>query len=433
MSFLEDKKFERKMKKLTKEVDSLYLRGLPFHREIFEIEVILAKLVMKEQGMRIEDIDWFTDVIPDFEFQVVGSGAGSLKIKKHMEPDVPTLMLHMANVYSHLKTTEQTENANWVKLTEGLMLGLLLTDLKRTTGNDIYMPINSFVIEIPEKTMYIYDKITGWHETKYIIVTRGESPHFGEGLFIYAYSQANENSVHILDDHAEYFPLDISEPNSSLKDVIEVYEELMKEEAGQIRRTTHGRVILASRDETLGRIFGEEYRGGEFRERLLRIVVNTILYINSESAVVESAHQGEIDEIKKTIRQKKRRRASPQARQKLKQLEEDPYYILGTDITITPRQIRDYEEAEEEELMAKRTGRKLTRPTLTRGHWRHQPHGKGRKLRKLIWIKPFIRGKELGGPVVAHRYRFKENPELVNVPYWWPDDDAYEWEDEYEV
>ena len=32
--------------------------------------------------------------------------------------------------------------------------------------------------------------------------------------------------------------------------------------------------------------------------------------------------------------------------------------------------------------------------TLVAGHWRNQPHGEGRVLRKLIWIRPFWRGPE---------------------------------------
>ena len=32
--------------------------------------------------------------------------------------------------------------------------------------------------------------------------------------------------------------------------------------------------------------------------------------------------------------------------------------------------------------------------TLVRGHWKHQPHGKGRSERKYIFVEPYWRGPE---------------------------------------
>lgn len=46
------------------------------------------------------------------------------------------------------------------------------------------------------------------------------------------------------------------------------------------------------------------------------------------------------------------------------------------------------------------TGRRLTTRHVVRGHWTHQPYGPGRKLRRLQWVAPFIRGPE-GAPFVG--------------------------------
>ena len=40
---------------------------------------------------------------------------------------------------------------------------------------------------------------------------------------------------------------------------------------------------------------------------------------------------------------------------------------------------------------------------IVRGHWRHQAHGPGRELRRLVWIRPFYKGPEMAA--------------LVNKPY----------------
>lgn len=44
-------------------------------------------------------------------------------------------------------------------------------------------------------------------------------------------------------------------------------------------------------------------------------------------------------------------------------------------------------------------GRKLERPTWVRGHWRHQAYGPKLALRKLIWIRPHLRGPDLSESV----------------------------------
>ena len=38
--------------------------------------------------------------------------------------------------------------------------------------------------------------------------------------------------------------------------------------------------------------------------------------------------------------------------------------------------------------------RRLTSRHVVRGHWTHQPHGKGRALRRLQWIDDYIRGPQ---------------------------------------
>ena len=47
-----------------------------------------------------------------------------------------------------------------------------------------------------------------------------------------------------------------------------------------------------------------------------------------------------------------------------------------------------------------RTGRRLTRRHLARGHWTHQPYGPGGRLRRLTWIDSYVRGPE-GAPLAA--------------------------------
>jgi len=137
--------------------------------------------------------------------------------------------------------------------------------------------------------------------------------------------------------------------------------------------------------EAIGKIFDEDYYGEDFREKLLRIVINTIIYMTSASAVVEHESQDEIDRL---IALKKRGKLKLKDLKQLEQLEETPHYILGTDITITRQDIEEIEKVQKADRQGGLSGRKLKHPSITRGHWRWQPYGPGRRKRKRIWIRP---------------------------------------------
>jgi len=323
--------------------------------------------------------------------------------------------------------------------TEGLLLGFLLTNLKGIKGSDIHMPLQSFIIELPVGVAYTMDPTPGdghglmkdvpyteitedgrevpsverLHPLNYIIVTEGENPGIGRSLLVYTFSGANPESSTVFDAHVMYFSIDISDPSESLDAVLNTFEEVRVEQKSEFRGGDYY-------EDTSGLVFGEGFTGGEFRDRVLRIVINTILYMNSASAVAEHAHLDEIEQLKT---QKKKGKIPPYIQQQIEKLEDDPYYILGTDITITKADLdvwRSYEAPGEPG-----TGRKLTRPSITRGHWKRQPYGPRSALRKPVWIKPYIRGKELGDqglPVVAHRYTVKNPLE----EHWGLDDDHHE-------
>lgn len=371
----------KKIETLSKKVTALIRDGKPFHRDLASLHTAIAKQYITELGQRIEDAEWFLDLIPN---------AGPI--------DIGSQLLYAATSFSHLKSNQFSGKPVYISITEGLMLGLFLTELSGTTANDIKMPVPSFILEFPPGTVYMYDHQTGYHETAYAIVTEAISPSFGDGLFIYLQGLPNDKSENVFDDHAEYFPLDISNGDEPISNVIEVCEEIRQEELRE-----HGRF---SRD-SVGKIFGEEYYGADFREKIIRIIVNSIIYMNSESASVRHEDQRKIDKLRSIS---EHRKLKTKEKVELDLLENDDRWVLGTDIKITHR---DIEEIEKDRKQTKSSGRKLTRPSLTRGHWRWQPYGKGRSLRKRIWIKPFIRGKELGG-TAGRTFTLDENPFDLN-------------------
>jgi hypothetical protein len=440
----------KKLVKLLKRAEDLRVASQFHHREMAEALTTHARLMAHISDQKSEELDWFTELnpkklkqsVPDhvlyaaswkpmpyFYSSVIAREKDDHRVMKDPRTgrervDVREASTNLAEAFSHLKSVEQTKMANWVMPTEGLLLGFLLTDLKGIKGSDIHMPLQSFIIELPFGVAFTVDltdsdshnlmrdvpynriykdkettALERIHPLHYLIVTEGYNPNIGKSLLVYSYSGATPSSSTVFDGHSSYFTVDISDPTESLDSVLKTFEEVRAEERTEFKGGTYY-------EDTYGLIFDEVLSGGVLRDRLLRIVVNTILYMNSNSAVVEHAHAQEIEEIKK---RKRGRKLSPASQQTIKELENDPYYILGTDITITKADIDAYQQ---QNVPARTgTGRKLTRPSITRGHWRRQPYGDGRKKRRLKWIKPYIRGKELGDlPVVSHRYSLTSSP-----------------------
>lgn len=419
-----DKKTKKTIARMKKLYDRILMeaegkRALneDYGKEHAALAVLNAKMRKVILGIDSRALNWFTDLDNMDEYRdLYATFYHPSEMDYRRDLSVQTIgdyALDMASIYSGLKVVEETSQPNWIRISEGLLFGLLLTDLKGTTCDDIRMPLNSFIIELPRGAVYINDYHTGLHETRYIIVTEGDKD--GRMLLIYAWSRANENSVNALDDHAEYFPLDISHGDESIKNVVDVYEEVIEEE---------GKKLPGTYARTWGTVFGERYEEGDLREKLIRIVVNTILYLSSYNPTVKSIHEEEIAEIKRKHRRKGK--LTSLAKRRIKELEDDPHYEIGTDISITRDDIKEYKK-----YAQRGKGRGLSHPSITRGHWKMQAHGPGWSEHRLIWIKPYVRGKELGESAVSHRYTM-ENPNIV--PFWWPeaDDDEYEWEEDYE-
>lgn len=127
-----------------------------------------------------------------------------------------------------------------------------------------------------------------------------------------------------------------------------------------------------------------------------RIVLNTLLYLASDAADL-----GQIKDPGKEI-DEKLRVAEPNKRHKLEKSKRKytalPYVIVGQNIS----PIASDETASRDKQSS---GLKTVSGTrfLVRGHWRRQPHGKSFQQRKLVWIKPFYKGPDIG--------------ELANKPY----------------
>ena len=119
------------------------------------------------------------------------------------------------------------------------------------------------------------------------------------------------------------------------------------------------------------------FRGGL---QFFRIVVNAVLYLGSSSPDISGelrAHDLLRDPAE--LKTSKERRSREYKAKRASQL---PYILVGG--VVRP--------------MVRPGGQRGTISsvrTLVSGHWKEQPHGEGRKLRKLIHVEPYFRGPEM--------------------------------------
>jgi hypothetical protein len=326
------------------------------------------------------------------------------------------------------------------------------------------MPFQSFFLSIPSNVFYLEDKKTGLHQARYMGIAEDWHEPWGKGVSISIHGEPNKNSVDLFDDHRATLWIPLFDENIPLEMLInfnrykaEVIYDLWdqvtesnehgltryKEEASiavakeGVRRMIANEPFKGDRgipfqtkyrdfseeervkisgdkprnageqsgaDPEEFTIFGKKYTGYDRWSALSAIVINALLYINSVSVYKKHVHADQVDDLKekcaKLNKKKGKALIKSSGLQKIRALSAINEWFIGTDIIINP------EEPTRETIADMGQNHTLRFPSITRGHWRHQAHGPRHSLRKLIWIAPFIRGKQLGSPS-GHNYHVK--------------------------
>lgn len=120
-------------------------------------------------------------------------------------------------------------------------------------------------------------------------------------------------------------------------------------------------------------------------EQFLILIVNTLLYLQSDKAILE--HVEDFTEQKSARNNKKAKKK----RKRNKNLVKTSYIRIGKRITIDNKHKQVYKSFNYLKDEPKKR-REFNGQWIVRGHWRNQPYGEGLLKRKLIWIEPFIKG-----------------------------------------
>ncbi|CAI8921812.1 hypothetical protein [Priestia megaterium] len=115
-------------------------------------------------------------------------------------------------------------------------------------------------------------------------------------------------------------------------------------------------------------------------KRFILLIVNSLLYLQSDKAVLEHVNVNK-NKIENKKHKKKRSKRSA----------DNSYIRIGKKVTINPSYKKVYEKLNT--LDSEDNNRNQYRGQwIVRGHWRNQPYGEGLSQRKLIWIEPYVKG-----------------------------------------
>ena len=295
---------------------------------------------------------------------------------------------------------------NIIELDPYLMDALLRTEIN-VIPDDLHLPITPIYLAIPPKRLEIFN---GDASVDGFILEEVDYEEMSGGI---VNEEGEEKYPGKLDDSEMYYYVDnYTAPFMGMRIrygcVRNLRVTVFRDIPAHVPRDSHFLsregvavatfIIPLDYDAPMGDYLQKDERINEMLEGIgalqsstiwVRTVLNSLLYFNSQGA--------DKKEVAGLTSQQKSKLAgikNKKARQKFIERNKAPYTIIkiGSSFSAKP-------------VFGK--GKPISSRFIVRGHWRKQRHGKGRKQTKLIWIKPFIKGKDLEA---AGKTRIYQNP-----------------------
>lgn len=255
------------------------------------------------------------------------------------------------------------------ELSVGLGERLLHTELHGLATDDLRLPYRSIYIVVPaELGLTLENERTGTHALEGVYVTEYEHGGLRKWKLLF-WGPPNERSQHEHDDTLFHFGVDLA-PGKSLDEALDESE------------------LFRRKDTTPGTDVSRKYYLDQWR-RLFTLVMNTVVYCTWPDAELRQVQNNEFTKLQEQM--KKHPKGShkyERTREKLRGTPQQRRILLGP--TVAPLGTLN--------CCGEKTGLAPHGPlsvrTLVSGHWKRQPYGEGRALRKWIFIEPFWRGPE---------------------------------------
>lgn len=259
---------------------------------------------------------------------------------------------------------------NVFELTSDLAASFLLTTPAPLGTEELHLPFPCFYIRLPEGAVPVF--LGGrqlWAEG--VWVHRFKSQHMGTGRSDVAFFRwtVERKGLSLWKDR---FPTNLDDPKDE-----SVYN-----------RTWEGDPPAVPEDQIS-------------TDKALRVIKNLVSWLDATGGI-----QGHPTPQPPHIK----RKASKEQRKRLDSDSWPRVWVFGQDVKLRPelRQLaREYALSESKDHAV--PGWQLKAQHIVRGHWKNQPYGEDRALRKRLWMQPYYRGPE-GAEAWAHIYKAGEAP-----------------------
>ena len=256
----------------------------------------------------------------------------------------------------------------------GLARLLLDTDLPKITGEEFHLPFSALYLEFPGKLFVV-------PEEEWVLIGCYVLDHrpYDNIVSVDFVLEPQKGEVHGLGEFLIQVNIDVT-PGRQIN-----WNDLMS----GFEKSLFAINPFKSAAEYAAKMAG-------FASEVVELVVNSVLYSTSSNP-----------ELTEVVRQwrtpKAQRKKSKSGRQKTPlPVPRTRQYKLGESIPIeygAPR-------AQDRSQQAK-TDRKLLKRVRVRGHWHWYLHGKGKSLRKHLWVKPYRKGPKDVAELLKRKYQLK--------------------------
>jgi hypothetical protein len=342
------------------DIERRWRQGKRLCRQVLEVHVEATRLLMGGERPQFKSIREMLDGLrPDQR-----SGAKT------------TVGVTMDWISHRLR--EVADTPTYFELAEALALRLAATELRGVRSEDVRLPFHAFAAVLPDQFVQVWNDQTGWHDGTLLVVAEGywapdhrwESVIHGRRIVFGIYGEPNENSANPQDDALITFSVPFAD-GTALGETISAHQA----PEGPAFRVHDG----------------TELSWADSMRHWTHFVANLALYLSSPDNDCEHKWAPDIrrlaDKKDKVSRERSRRLKSQRT------------YIVGHRLRLAPG---------EREALRSGDRASVAYQSLVRGHWRNQAYGEGRALRKMMWIVPHVRRKELGGVLGGNEYKVTE-------------------------
>ena len=257
---------------------------------------------------------------------------------------------------------------------------LLATEHEKAVVSDLHMPLPALVLEL-EPGIELENRYTGLHPLQAIGLMESQRGH-QRFLTWVAYCGAKKTSTNAFDDNYQSGSIGLCFEPDTIYTFEQAREQHLQERAEGVLQGRAFDDFTASRG---GAIDGEELSVPDMMRALERLIINSVLYLSQERPSIQHASNRKPLTKAELIAAPARTKVRVSKRKKLGKTRPRTFLLGEGEGTV-----------------------RVAYKTLVRGHWRHQPYGRGRLLRRTIWIKPHVRHKDAPGEAAAHEYSAQE-------------------------